>query len=132
MQPTEKRRVSTAMHYKTLGPDNFAPPLLHMEMGLINQVWEDFETWVDDHVKMIPIDEKAARLAVVDAKIKVDRAADEKETAKKTISVEIRQKEAEIIRLKRELQRTGIIIEIRQEFNARTALLTAIVKETIH
>jgi hypothetical protein len=66
IQPTEKRGVSTAMHYKTFGPDNFAPPLLHMEMGLINQAWEDFDTWVDDHVEMIPIDEKAVRLAVVD------------------------------------------------------------------
>jgi len=129
MQPTEKRGVSTAMHYKTLRPDNFAPPLLHMEMGLVNQVWENFESWVDDHVEMIPIDEKAVRLAVVDAKVKVDRAADEKETAKRTIGVEIRQNKAEIIRLKCELQRTGITIDIRQEFNARTALLTAIVKE---
>jgi hypothetical protein len=41
-------------------------------------------------------------------KVKVDRAADEKETAKKTIGVEIRQSKEEIIRLKHELQRTGI------------------------
>jgi hypothetical protein len=44
MQPIKKRGVLTAMHYKTLGPDNFAPSLLHMEMGLVKQVWEDFES----------------------------------------------------------------------------------------
>ncbi len=49
------------MHYKPLGPDNFVPPLLHMEMGLVNQVWEDFENWVDGNIEMIPVDEKAAR-----------------------------------------------------------------------
>jgi hypothetical protein len=58
MQPTEKRGVTTAMHYKKLGPDNSVLPLLHMEMGLVNQVWEDFENWVDDNIKMIPMDEK--------------------------------------------------------------------------
>jgi hypothetical protein len=78
---------------------------------------------------MIPIDEKAMQLAVVDAKIEVDRAAYEKETAKKMSSVEIRQNNAEIKRLKRELQWTGIKIERRLESNARTALLTVIVIE---
>jgi hypothetical protein len=29
---------------QSLTPDNFAPPLLHMEMGLVIQVWEDFQT----------------------------------------------------------------------------------------
>jgi hypothetical protein len=46
------------MHYKTLGPDYFVLPILHMEMGLVNHVWEEFETWVDGNIKMIPIDEK--------------------------------------------------------------------------
>jgi hypothetical protein len=52
------KSVTTAMHYKTLGPDYFVLPILHMEMGLVNHVWEEFETWVDGNIKMIPIDEK--------------------------------------------------------------------------
>jgi len=51
MLPTQKKGVATAMHYKTLGPDHFVPPLLHMEMGLVNQVWDNFESWVDDVVE---------------------------------------------------------------------------------
>ena len=129
MQPTEKKGVSCAMHYKSLGPDNFVPPLLHMEMGLVNQVWEDFENWVDGSVEIVPVDEKAARKAVLDAKERLDRAADERDTAKKTISVEIRQKNAEVKSLKCELQRRGVAVEIWQELNARIALLTASIKE---
>jgi hypothetical protein len=45
-----------------------------MEMGLVNQVWTDFETWVDDKVEMLPLDEKAAREAVLEAKEKLDEA----------------------------------------------------------
>jgi hypothetical protein len=50
MQPTEKKAMSYAMHYKSLTTDNFVPPFLHMEMGLVNQVWEDFKNWIDDEV----------------------------------------------------------------------------------
>ena len=42
-------------------------------------------------------------------KVKVDRAADEKETAKKTIGVEIRQNKEEIIRLNASLMQFQII-----------------------
>jgi len=129
MQPTEKKGVATAMHYKALGPDHFIPPLLHMEMGLVNQVWEDFEGWVDDVVEQIPLDEKAAREAVVEAKDKLAEATNSKESAKNTITVEIRQTNAEIKRLKREFVRRDITNELKQEIDARLTLLTAIVKE---
>ena len=33
MQPNERKGVSCAMHYKSLTPDNFVPPLLHMKWG---------------------------------------------------------------------------------------------------
>jgi hypothetical protein len=32
LQPTFKKGVSCAMHYKRLGPGSFVPPLLHMEI----------------------------------------------------------------------------------------------------
>ena len=46
------------MHYKSLGPENFVPPLLHMEIGMVNQVWEDMEGWIDDEVEVVPEDER--------------------------------------------------------------------------
>jgi hypothetical protein len=36
------------MHYKSVGPERFAPPLLHMEMGMVNQAWYTFEDWIDE------------------------------------------------------------------------------------
>jgi len=117
------------MHYKTLGPDHFVPPLLHMEMGLVNQVWDNFESWVDDVVEQVPVDEKAARVALFEAQEKLAEATNNKESAKKTISIEIRQKNAEVKRLERELRRRDITVQVRQELYARFALLTAFVKE---
>lgn len=67
LQATEKKGVSSAMHYKSLAPSNFVPPLLHMEIGMVNQAWENFVNWVDDVVEKIPEDENIARTAVVDA-----------------------------------------------------------------
>jgi hypothetical protein len=56
----DKKGVSTEMHYKNLGPEHIVPPLLHMEMGLVNTTWEDFEQWVDDTVEIVPPYEKDA------------------------------------------------------------------------
>jgi len=84
--------VSCAMHYKSLGPVNFVPPLLHMEIGMVNQVWEDMEGWIVDAVKAVPEDERAACTSLLDAKEKLDEATRAKDAAKITISVEIREK----------------------------------------
>jgi hypothetical protein len=129
MQPTERKGVTCNLHYKTLTPDNFVPPLLHMEMGLVNQDWDDVGTWIDDEVERIPIDEKTARKSVLDAKERLDTAFKEKEDAKKTICIEIKQKNAEVKLLKRELKKKGIADDKRQELHARLALLSAIIME---
>jgi hypothetical protein len=65
MQPAERKGVTGNLHYKTLMSVNFIPPLLHMEMGLVNKVWDDIETWTDDEVerfqsmKRVPLQRKA-------------------------------------------------------------------------
>ncbi len=100
-----------------------------MEMGLVNQVWDNFESWVNDVVEQVPVDEKAARVALFEAQEKLAEATNNKESAKKTISIEIRQKNAEVKRLERELRRRDITVQVRQELYARFALLTAFVKE---
>jgi hypothetical protein len=96
LQPTFKKGVTCAMHYKSLTPENFVPPLLHMEMGMVNQVWEDMEAWIDDVVEVVPEDEKAARKSLLDAKESLERATKQKDEAKITISVEIKQKRGEV------------------------------------
>jgi hypothetical protein len=46
------------MHYKSLAPENFILPLLHIEIGMVNQVWEVMEGWIDDEVEVVPEDER--------------------------------------------------------------------------
>jgi hypothetical protein len=37
------------------------PPLLHLEIGMVNQAWEAFEGWVDDVIEVVPPIEKDAQ-----------------------------------------------------------------------
>jgi hypothetical protein len=58
--PTDKKGVSCEMQYKSLTINTFVPPLLHLEMGMVNLVWDDFELWIDNDVEMIPSHEQEA------------------------------------------------------------------------
>jgi hypothetical protein len=49
------------MHYKSLTPKNFVPPLLHLEIGMVSLVWDSFENWIDNIAKMVPPLEQDAR-----------------------------------------------------------------------
>lgn len=69
------------------------------------------------------------KITIIKSNIKLDRAAKEKESARKIISVEIRQNNAEVKRLKHELQQRGIAVKMWQELNAWAALITTIVEE---
>jgi len=57
----DKKGVSSAMHYKSLTPKNFVPPLLHLEIGMVSLVWDSFENWIDNIAKMVPPLEQDAR-----------------------------------------------------------------------
>ncbi len=83
LQPVDKKGVSTPIHYKGLTIDNLVQPLLHMEMGMVNQVWDDLEDWFDENVGVIPSDEISAGNELADAKERLDVAHNNKEEAKK-------------------------------------------------
>ena len=52
-------------------------------MGMVNQVWEDFENWIDDKVELIPIEEKLARTTLDESRERLRIASSEKDDAKK-------------------------------------------------
>ena len=54
----DQKGVSCERHYRCLGPQNFVPSLLHLEIGMVNQAWESFEELVDDFVEIVPPIEK--------------------------------------------------------------------------
>ncbi len=83
LKPTDKKGVSCEMHCKSLTPQNFVPPLLHKEMGMVNQAWDYFEQWIDDVVEMIPPEEQMARKNVSEAKEYFDVAYVESDEAEK-------------------------------------------------
>jgi hypothetical protein len=76
-----------------------------MEIGMVNQVWDSFQRWIDDDVERIPVDEKVVHESLAEAKHYLDAVASEKEEARKTISIEIKEKNAVIKLLKGDLKK---------------------------
>jgi predicted RNA binding protein with dsRBD fold (UPF0201 family) len=129
MTPMKKKGVSSQMHYKCLTPQHFVPPLLHLEIGMVNQSWDDLEQWMDDKVEIIPSHEKDARNKLKDAIENLDLAAREKKDAERTINIEVCEKNAEVKVLRKELRRRGINDTERQELSARITLMLTFIDE---
>jgi hypothetical protein len=110
MTPAEKKGVATEMHCASLTPQNFVPPLLHLEIGMVNQGWDDFEKWIDNVVEVIPQSEKDARKKLAEANELRERAASEKKRADQELNIEIREKNAELKILKAQLKRKDITL----------------------
>jgi hypothetical protein len=68
------------------------PPLLHLEIGMVNQAWEVFEGWVDNVVEVIPPIERDARKEVQDATEKLELATEEKNHTDTTINIDVQEK----------------------------------------
>jgi hypothetical protein len=75
-----------------IGPEYYVPHLMHMEMGLVNAAWKNFETWVDDIVKVAPPHGKEACKAVSLVKENLFIAVDEWKVSDQTIHIGIREK----------------------------------------
>jgi hypothetical protein len=129
LKPMDKKGVSGPMHYKCLGPEHFVPPLLHLEMGMVNNVWDDFEEWIDNAVEIVPPHEKDARDALLLSKDALALAIDEKKEGDQKINIEIREKNAEAKLLKSELRKRTIDNERRQELHLRLTLLETFVEQ---
>jgi hypothetical protein len=129
LTPYEKKGISCAVHYSCLTPEDLVPPLLHMEIGMVNQVWDNFKEWIDDSVERIPVDEKVARESMSEAKRYLDAVTSEKEDAKNTISIDVREKNAAIKKLKDDLKKARGNAMESQGIQARLTLMESLVKE---
>ena len=50
----ECKGVSTEMHYPGICPQQYVPPPLHIEIGLVNDVWNNLCEWIDKYAEHIP------------------------------------------------------------------------------
>jgi hypothetical protein len=129
LKPIDRKGVTSERHYSCLGPENFVPPLLHIEIGMVNQAWVAFEEWVDDVVEVVPPNEKEARKQLADAIEKVAQAAEEKKQSDATINVELREKSSAATLIKAQLRRKNLGNEQRQDLTVQLALLDTFITE---
>jgi len=121
------------MHYQCLTPKNFVPPLLHLEIGMVNQMWDNLVEWIDKEVEIIPLEEKEACTKLKSALEERDNAKAEKKDSEKTVEIEIREKNGEIKALKAALRRKDISSDEKQQVNMGLTLLqTFISKQKEH
>ena len=114
------------MHYTSLTPQDFVPPLLHMEIGMVNQVWDHLEQWIDNVVEMVPPHEQEARKKLKEVAEQLAIALSEREEKEKNNNIEKREKSAEVKLLKSELRKSKDDTE-RNELSTRIILLEALV-----
>jgi hypothetical protein len=129
LKPIDRKGVTCERHYKCLGPQNFVPPLLHLEIGMVNQALDAFEDWVDDAVEIIPPHEKDARREVLVTKEKPAIALENKKEADATINIEIREKSGEAALIKAQLRRKDLENSRREELKVQLTLLETFINE---
>lgn len=129
MTPSDRKGVTSEMHYKALTPQHFVPPLLHLQIGMVNQAWDTFEEWIDNFVEVIPEHEKDARNNVKEAFKLHNDAVVEKKEADKTINIDIREKNAELKVLRAALRRKGLSESEMIEIKTRVTLLETYIME---
>jgi hypothetical protein len=129
LKPMDQKGVSCKRHYRCLGPQNFVPPLLHLEIGIVNQAWESFKEWVDDVVEIVPPIERDSRKQVKDAKEKLALASENKKQADATINIELREKSDTATLIKANLCRKNLDSTQREELKVQLTLLDAIITD---
>jgi uncharacterized membrane protein len=101
----ERKGVPWERHYYSLGPQNSILPLLHLQMGMINQAFVSFEAWVDDCVAVIPLAEKETQKEVEDAICNHNLALKGKRESEATINIALQEKNVTVNVIKAQLQR---------------------------
>jgi len=105
LKPMERKGVPWERHYYSLGPQNSILPLLHLQMGMINQAFVSFEAWVDDCVAVIPLAEKETQKEVEDAICNHNLALKGKRESEATINIALQEKNGTVNVIKAQLQR---------------------------
>jgi hypothetical protein len=129
LKPMDRKRVSCERHYQYLGPQNFVLPLLHLDIGMVNQAWESIQEWVDDVLEIVPPIERDARKQVQDAKEKLALALENKKQADATINIELREKSGTATLIKANLCRKYLDGTQREELNVQLTLLDAFITD---
>jgi ElaB/YqjD/DUF883 family membrane-anchored ribosome-binding protein len=101
--------------------------LLHLEIGMVNHLWDEFKEWVDNVVEVVPSIEQDARKQVQDAKDKLDLAMEQKKQADATINISIREKSGTVILIKAQLRRRNLENERKNELQMQLMLLNTFI-----
>jgi hypothetical protein len=129
LKPVDHKGVTSERHYRCLGPQNFVPPLLHLEIGMVNQAWDNFEDWVDEYVEVVPPAEKAARQELLNARQNLDLAMEEKKESDIIANIDLREKSGAVNLIKAQLRRKNLAESLRDELQVQPTLLNTFISD---
>ena len=93
------------MHYKDISPQLFVCPPLHMEIGLVNKVWDELCLWVDQECELLSDEEIEARQMAALANQMYEASMREQERLKGGIAIELKADKVSLKQLQQQLKR---------------------------
>ena len=101
LEPCRRLGITGEVQYKSVSPEHYVPPHLHITMGMINEPMNWLGSFIDEVIEPIEEDEKQARDDYDDAYMRVYAAQLELKELESTVGVEIKESQLEVRVLKR-------------------------------
>ena len=102
-------------HYPSILPQMFVPPPLHLEIGLVNDVWSDLMKLIELNAEDLPETELNAQNNLAEAEQNLSQLTDDKKEIEMTFSVDAKQNGMDINILKKQ-------VKIQETSNAEKAV----------
>jgi hypothetical protein len=97
--------VKEEMHCKGISPQLFVCPPLHMEIGLVNKVWEELCLWVDQECELLSEGEIEVRQMAALANQMYEESMREQETLKGDVAAGLKADKVSLKQLQQQLKR---------------------------
>ncbi len=97
--------VKEEMHYKEISPQLFVCPPLHMEIGLVNKVWEELCLWVDQECELLSDEEIGARQMAALANQMYEESMREQDRLKGDVAIGLKADKVSLKQLQQQLKR---------------------------
>ncbi len=128
--PKDKKGIVSSPLIPFIQPQDYIFPLLHFEIGAVNNVLDSLRNFVEDQVEIISDTEKVARNRVITADVAYTRLKDSVQEAHATVAIQqLRLQKAGLSQTLRQRglteERIGSLVAERRQIDERIAALQA-------
>jgi len=130
-EPRQKKGIVGKPIWDFIEPKHYIFPVLHFEIGAVNNVLDSFYGFVEDRVELLSEEEKVLRSSAVIAEVAFSEAQRALSGWKETGAVNLAMHRIEKTTLVQHLRRTTLTANERQELTQQRAQLEAIINDLV-